>query len=215
MDNILQEAIEKTINDPYIKWNNEKLKFKISGEYIDYIENRPMLNQGNRLCCGYYPLLHNIASSLGEYSLIVELGNREGLSTLAIFDALKDNHQFITFDIVHDLRFIPDEVWNDERFCFIQCDVNQEEIVKHKISENTNRTIDLLFCDTIHTYKQINKEFNVIKKYLSDQAIILVDDIHLSDKFRFYQEWQGKKYDITDSMHYPSGFAAFIYEVQK
>ena len=119
------------------------------------------------------------------------MGNREGLSTISIIDALKKNDQFITFDIIKDLRFFPHELWADERFTFVQADVNDLESVDAAMSALTNKKIDLLFCDTLHTYSQITSEFEVFKRYLSPQAIILIDDIHLADKYRFFEEWEG------------------------
>ena len=86
------------------------------------------------------------------------------------------------------------------------------------ISEITNKKVDLLFCDTIHTYEQVRKEFMAYKDLLSNEAIILVDDIRNYErtrdtrtKFRFYEEWEGEKHDLTELCHVGTGFAAFIF----
>ena len=212
MKSILEQAIKKSKKEQTINWNYPRLKRMVSGEFVDYMENRKIENQGNKRCHGYFSLLHNIVQNLGDNSLIVELGNREGLSTISIMDALRNDGQFISFDIIKDLRFFPPELWSDKRFTSIQCDVGDHFAVETHMKSNTDRTIDLLFCDTIHTYDQVRNEFDVFEEYLSPSAIVLVDDIHNNDKYRFHEEWVGDKYDVTDPMHYPTGFGAYVYQ---
>ena len=55
MKKILQKVIDETINDPYIKWNNIKLKSKISGEYVDFIENNPLGDQNKKMSWLFSP----------------------------------------------------------------------------------------------------------------------------------------------------------------
>ena len=83
-------------------------------------------------------------------------------------------------------------------------------------------SISLLFCDTLHTYEQLSAEFSAFEKFLCDEAIILVDDIqddltHTDPrwhrtKYRFFEEWPGEKYDLTELCHNPTGFAALVYK---
>jgi hypothetical protein len=69
----------------------------------------------------------------------------------------------------------------------------------------------LIFFDTIHTYDQVKKEFDLYKDKLKDGAIILIDDIKINDKGVFFNEWEGEKYDLTDWCHI-SGFGLLIYK---
>ena len=236
LHNILTQAISKTKEDPVVQWNDETWTELVVdnafGEFSQYLKNEPMVNQGNKRCHGYYALLHNIVSSLPENAGICELGNRRGLSTICILDAMELSHRFITMDNVEDLRMVPvakaNELTQVGIFMPLIGDCLEYENVS-AVERFLDRPIDLLFCDTIHTYEQVSREFTTYESLLADEAIILVDDIrdwgdHLKPepgelthpdqrtKYRFFEEWKGDKYDITELCHYPSGFAAFLYE---
>ena len=75
----------------------------------------------------------------------------------------------------------------------------------------------MLFCDTIHTYEQIKAEYDVWEKYLTDDAIIVVDDIQdqsttadKRSKWKFHEEWTGTKFDVTKDAHNPTGFGIYL-----
>ena len=233
LDNILKDAIEKTELNPVIKWNDPSWAVTVDKDpmFSRYMNNVPIENNDNKRCHGYFALLHNIVSALPDSSVICELGNREGLSTMAILDSMKPNDKFVSIDTIPDLRFVPPDLANPlvekEVFLPLISDCLSEEAVDSVQIFTNNKKIDLLFCDTIHTYEQIKKEFEVYEPLLSDSAIILVDDIqndheHLPynhpdrrSKYLFFEEWKGEKYDITELCHNPSGFAAFIYRREK
>jgi predicted O-methyltransferase YrrM len=232
VSSILKDAIESTENNPTISWNDPGWTVKVlaDAEYSKYIKNAPIPHHDNKRCHGYYALLHNIVSNLSEDAAICELGNREGLSTLAILDAIKSSQTLVTVDTVKDLRFLPSKKANklstDLQLFAVVGDCLDPEIIS-TVSKLTNGKIDLLFCDTIHVYEQVKKELEMYKPLLADEAIILVDDIqddHLDlpeshpdrrTKYKFYEEWEGEKYDLTELCHNPSGFAAFIYRREK
>ena len=77
----LEKIISDTQSSPYIKWNDETLTgiIKNNSEFSGYLFNK----DGNH---GYFSLLHNLSSNIE--GTIVELGNREGLGILSIYDAL-------------------------------------------------------------------------------------------------------------------------------
>ena len=104
----LYDIIVKTQSSPYIKWNDETLADLIRNDnvYNVFIFNK----DGNH---GYFSLLHNLTSNID--GTIVELGNREGLGILSIYDALQPNSEFYTLDIVNDVRFVNDKIKNDPR----------------------------------------------------------------------------------------------------
>ena len=214
-EKLIQKSIDEVNTNPCIKWNDLSLIETIQhhattkpeeSEYLTYILNRPI---NNRLQCGYYTLIHNIIATLPERSNILEVGNREGLSTLAIYDALNESSKFVSIDIVKDLRFVPPEVFEDPRFIFGVADCLDPISVLSTQRYFFPNKIDFVFFDTIHTYKQISSEYQNFKNILSDDCIILVDDINLADKGKFYDEWEGPKWKLGYNFHGPAGFAVF------
>jgi predicted O-methyltransferase YrrM len=232
ISSILKDAIESTKNNPIISWNDPTWAVAVNAdpEFSKYMNNVRIPHNDNKRCHGYFVLLHNIVSNLPDSANICELGNREGLSTLAMLDAIKASQTFVTVDTVEDLRFLPPDktnklIDNNQFFAMVGNCLDPEMILA--VSKIINGKINLLFCDTIHVYEQVKKEFEMYKPLLADEAIILVDDIqddylHLEErhpdrrtKYKFYEEWDGEKYDLTELCHDPSGFAAFVYRRKK
>jgi len=207
-EDLIQKSIDEVGTNPCINWNDPSLIERIpdGSEYQTYILNRPI---NDKLQCGYYTLIHTLVKGLAENSIILEVGNREGLSTLTIFDALKSSHKFITVDIEEDLRFVPPRVFEDPRVSFGIGDCLDHEVFQRILKRTSPKKVDLVFFDTIHTYEQINAEYNNFKPLLSQDCIILVDDINLADKGKFYEEWEGPKWKLGYNFHGPAGFAVF------
>ena len=107
---LLKSVLERTESNPRIEWNDDSLLELIKDDnvYNVFIFNK----DGNH---GYFSLLHNLTSSLDDDSIIVELGNREGLGILSVYDAMKENQIFYTLDVVNDIRFIGDKIRKDQR----------------------------------------------------------------------------------------------------
>ena len=245
LSEILSQAISRTEENPVVQWNDDAWAALVNSHHIFsiYMNNMPIESFENKRCHGYFALLHNIVSSLPSHLAICELGNREGLSTLAILDAMSEDHLFLSIDAKPDLRFVPPEKGNslDNFVAMIGNCLDKNTIQKveeflsvQALSPNGKKKIGLLFCDTIHTYEQISSEFKSYEYLLADEAIILVDDIQdwgewlepragtgetihpdRRTKYRFFTEWEGEKYDITELCHDPSGFAAFVYRREK
>lgn len=197
----LKEIINYTEKNQDIVWNNYGLLNNVDILYKEYLTNHEF-PQGK--VCGYFTLIHNVVKNLPDDAIIVELGNREGMSTLAIYDALKPNQKFYTIDIVKDLRLLPVEFFNDNRIKILYGDCLSENI----LNQFENNSIDFLFSDTVHFYEQINNEFNAYKNKMKNDSILFVDDIKLTDKIRFYDEWYGEKYSLGPWCH-ESGFGCF------
>ena len=89
----LEKIISDTQSNPYIKWNNSSLAdwCRVDGEFSVYLFNK----DGNH---GYFSLLHNLTSKVD--GIIVELGNREGLGILSIYDALQPSSELKSFKIL-------------------------------------------------------------------------------------------------------------------
>ena len=207
MNNIdLEKIISDTQTDPYIKWNNSSLAdwVRIDSEFSVYLFNR----DGNH---GYFSLLHNLSSNIE--GTIVELGNREGLGIISIYDALNKNSELYTLDIVDDVRFIKDEIKNDPRVHilndFNSLDSNRVEKTFEK------KSISMIFLDTIHTYEQVTQEFKLWEPYMKDDCVMLVDDIRDympgRTKWRFHTELDYTyKYDVTEWAHNDTGFGVYL-----
>jgi hypothetical protein len=199
----LEKIIEYTKENQTINWINY-------GEYLNEINPlfKPYLTNSlpHGKVCGYFALIHNLVKELPDDAIIVELGNREGMSTLAIYDALKPKQKFYTIDIIKDLRILPKSFFEDDRVKIIYGDCIEGDIV-NLFEDNS---IDFLFSDTIHYYEQVNNEFNTYKNKMKNNSILYVDDIHLNDKGNFFTEWVGEKYDL-DVWAHESGFGCFKY----
>ena len=202
----LYDILVKTQSNPFIKWNDNSLTnlIKNSHEFSGYLFNK----DGNH---GYFCLLHNLTSNIN--GIIVELGNREGLGILSIYDALQPDSEFYTLDIVNDNRFVTDKIKNDSRVHILNdFDSLNVDRVKRTFDE---KSISLIFLDTIHTYEQVLEEFKLWEPYMKDDCVICIDDIRPSmpgrTKWRFHKELNyANKYDVTEWAHNDTGFGVYL-----
>lgn len=145
-----------------------------------------------------------------EPRLTVELGNRYGSSTIALFHGMASDQTLITMDIDHDQRYVPQKIMQSDqvKFVFGDCiDLNVYEENKIDIPID----IECLFTDTVHCYEQLSSEYQVYESLLADEAVIVIDDINLNDKRVFWEEVNcHSKYDLTDLCH-GGGFGAIHY----
>ena len=202
----LEKIISDTQSSPYIKWNDESLADLIRNDnvYNVFIFNK----DGNH---GYFSLLHNLTSNIE--GTIVELGNREGLGILSIYDALSENSELYTLDIVDDVRFINDKIKSDSRVHILN-DFNSLDADRiEKTFEK--KSISMIFLDTIHTYEQVTQEFKLWEPYMKDDCVMLIDDIRNympgRTKWRFHTELDYTyKYDVTEWAHNDTGFGVYL-----
>ena len=202
----LEKIISETKSSPYIKWNDESLADLIRNDnvYNVFIFNK----DGNH---GYFSLLHNLTSNIE--GTIVELGNREGLGILSIYDALSKNSELYTLDIVDDVRFINDKIKSDSRVHILN-DFNSLDADRiEKTFEK--KSISMIFLDTIHTYEQVLEEFKLWEPYMKDDCVMLIDDIRPSmtgrTKWRFHTELDYTyKYDVTEWAHNDTGYGVYL-----
>ena len=203
---ILEDIISSTESNPYIKWNDESLLelIKDNDVYNVFMFNK----DGNH---GYFSLLHNLTSNID--GTIVELGNREGLGILSIYDALNDNSELYTLDIVDDVRFINDKIKNDPRVHILNdFDALDSDRVTKTFEE---KSISMIFLDTIHTYEQVTQEFKLWEPYMKDDCVMCIDDIRDympgRTKWRFHEELDyTHKYDVTEWAHNDTGFGVYL-----
>jgi len=202
----LEKIISDTQSNPYIKWNDPTVTDLIRN---DNVYNVYLFNKDG--CHGYFTLLHNLTSNID--GIIVELGNREGLGILSIYDALQSNSKFYTLDIVDDVRFVNEQIKNDSRVHILN-DFNSLD--SHRIKNTFDeKSISLIFLDTIHTYEQVTQELKLWEPYMKDDCVILVDDIRDyvpgNSKWKFHNEYDvSHKYDVTEWAHNPTGFGVYL-----
>ena len=207
MNNLtLKDIISSTESSPYIKWNDESLLelIKDNNVYNVFMFNK----DGNH---GYFSLLHNLTSNID--GTIVELGNREGLGILSIYDALSENSELYTLDIVDDVRFINDKIKIDSRVHILN-DFNSLD--SDRIEKTfEKKSISMIFLDTIHTYEQVTQEFKLWEPYMKDDCVMCIDDIRDympgRTKWRFHEELDyTHKYDVTEWAHNDTGFGVYL-----
>ena len=202
----LEQIISDTQSSPYIKWNDESLADLIRDDnvYNVFIFNK----DGNH---GYFSLLHNLTSNIE--GTIVELGNREGLGILSIYDALSENSELYTLDIVDDVRFINDKIKSDSRVKILN---DFDALDSDRVSKTfEKKSISMIFLDTIHTYEQVLAEFQLWEPYMEDDCVMLIDDIRPSmegrTKWRFHKELNYTyKYDVTEWAHNDTGYGVYL-----
>ena len=202
----LEKIISDTQSNPYIKWNDESLAdlIRYNNVYNVFIFNK----DGNH---GYFSLLHNLTSNIE--GTIVELGNREGLGILSIYDALSENSELYTLDIVDDVRFINDKIKSDSRVKILN---DFDALDSDRVSKTfEKKSMSMIFLDTIHTYEQVLAEFILWEPYMKDDCVMLIDDIRPSmegrTKWRFHTELgYTYKYDVTEWAHNDTGFGVYL-----
>lgn len=204
----LQKIIKETEVNPYIKWKDENIIQKIINDstYSIFLFNK----DGNH---GYFSLLNNLVSSVDDDGIVVEVGNREGLGILSMYNGLKENQKLYSTDIIDDIRFVTSEIIDDPRVHILNDfnSLDQNRVAK----EFEPKSISFIFFDTIHTYEQISEEYRIWSPYLKDDCVIAIDDIRPympeRTKWKFHQEVDIKyKYDVTEWAHNPSGFGVYL-----
>jgi hypothetical protein len=203
-----KETVEKIINDFTFVKNTLLLPEK-------YLTKFDLNNKEHAACLsymkgtgGYYiPFLRYLVEQL-HIKNVVELGNQTGMSTVALYAAIKENPQshLYTVDIEKDQRFCPDIMLTDTQVDFIFGDVCSKEVIG-----KLPRTIDLLFTDTLHYDYQLRDEFEIYQHLLSDTALVAIDDIRSNDKGKLFDSLPFSKWDLTELCH-ESGWGLFLYQ---
>ena len=119
---------------------------------------------------GYFQFLKEIIVATKPMH-VVELGNREGMSTVSIIDGIRTNASghFTSVDIIKDLRFVPEEAKRYPYVNFIFGDCLDYNVVSQISSKGL---IDILFLDTIHTKVQLKAEWSTYEPLLADNALV-------------------------------------------
>jgi len=174
------------------------LNISLDKEIFSYIQNGGDAG-------GYYHWLALLVRFM-QPKCVLELGSRHGISTVMLYSELPSDGHLISVDIDQDQRFVPDEMWRDPRMQFVYGDCLDLNIYRGFIPTN----IDIFWTDTVHYYEQVRDEFDIYEPLLSDDSLIIVDDINLNDKRSFFDELPYEKYDLTQLCH-SSGFGVIHY----
>lgn len=199
VDNLIRE-FRSTVNKNTIDKKN-LTKFNKSNKedllYLSFIESESQ---------HYITFLNFIIKRLKPTN-IVELGNREGLSTVSIYDAIKKaGGDFYSIDIEKDLRYCPKHMFQDAQMHFLFGDVCSLAVL-----QKLPRKIDLLFTDTLHFDFQLRDEWEIYQHLLSDTALVAIDDININDKRKIFDEVPFAKWDLTELCH-ANGWGLFLFE---
>jgi len=157
---------------------------------------------------GYFQFLKEIILATKPMH-VVELGNREGMSTVSIIDGMRTNAAgyFTSVDIINDLRFVPEEAKRYPYVNFVFGDCLNSSVVSQISSKGP---IDILFLDTIHTKAQLKAEWKTYEPLLADNALVLIDDVDLNDKGQAFNEIKHEKFN--DTKLHVSGFGVVFYK---
>ena len=145
---------------------------KIYQKYIDELENHLSKLDETRFVAQQFLRLHQEVK-LKVNPLIVELGVDKGQSTRVFLNAIegKSNAKLISIDIKNCSSAVDSERWE-----FIQqdsSDIKSLLIAKPIIKKG----IDILYVDSLHTAKHVQKEIYNFFEYLNEDAYIFFDDI--------------------------------------
>ena len=145
---------------------------KIYQKYIDELENHLSKLDETRFVAQQFLRLHQEVK-LKVNPLIVELGVDKGQSTRVFLNAIegKSNAKLISIDIKNCNSAVDSERWE-----FVQqdsSDIKSLLIAKPIIKKG----IDILYVDSLHTAKHVQKEIYNFFEYLNEDAYIFFDDI--------------------------------------
>lgn len=191
---------------------NESYVYSISPENLELVKNNKefchyLTNGLSDGSGGLYPFMTELCKTF-QPKHVVELGNREGLGVLSIFEGIKDyDAKFSTIDVVNDLRFVPKHIKESNKVDFIFGDVLEQSVID-KVKKNG--PIDLILCDTIHTFKQIESEWIYYEPLFNDKCIALIDDVYYDTKHLFFNKIKYEKF--VDYKLHSTGFGVVMFE---
>ncbi len=120
----------------------------------------------------YYRFLRLIAEEI-QSRLSVELGVCGGGGTLHMAMASK---QAVGVDLTYH-EYADNISWIEEHYPNVYFHTNDSIRIAPLIFKHFG-AIDLLFIDTTHTYEQTMDEYDAYKPFLSDKAVVCLDDLY-------------------------------------
>lgn len=199
----IEEQLLLCEKDNFSKANlqySELAALKTNQQFFGYYQDQPK-GSGK-----YLYFMHLLTKHYDRFKNIVELGNREGLSTLAVSTAMSEGQHFTSIDIIKDLRFVSNSIRESTQITFLFGDCLSSSVL-----DAVPKNIDLILFDTIHSYQQVSQEWNKYKPLLSDEAVVLIDDINFADKRRILSELGDECVIFENEFLHSSGFAVIVF----
>jgi len=182
---------------------------KIYQKYIDELKNHLSKLDESRFVAQQLLRLHQVVKSKVD-PVIVELGVDQGQSTKVFLNAIaeKSNAKLISIDIKNCNNAADAEHWE-----FVQqdsSDIKSLLIAKPIIKKG----IDILYIDSLHTAKHVQKEIYNFFEYLNEDAYIFFDDID-SGPYMFKQRKDSVGIEIANREIYKLLEAIFRANINK
>ncbi len=203
---LTKTTVDQALHEIEKEVRHSTISKKALVKFTDSKEDKRFFSYFNGSEDHYHKALPLIINKL-HLKNILELGSREGISTLCMWDKLPTDSILTTIDIIRDQRYCPDEMFTDKQVKFIFGDVCDLSIFNGDIPYD----IDFLFTDTIHYNFQVTDEFEMYQYLLADKALVAIDDIYVNDKSEFFKKAPYTKWDLTELYH-RSGWGLFLYE---
>ena len=182
---------------------------KIYQKYINELNNHLSKLDESRFVAQQLLRLHKEVK-LKVDPLVVELGVDKGQSTKVFLNAIEDksNAKLISIDIKNCSDAVDAENWE-----FVQQDSADIEslLIAKPIIKNG---IDILYIDSLHTAKHVQKEIYNFFEYLKEGAYIFLDDID-SGPYMFKQRKDSVGIEIANRKIYKLLEATFRANVDK
>jgi predicted O-methyltransferase YrrM len=146
----------------------------------------------------YYRFLKLLVKEF-KPNLSVELGVSGGGGSLHL--AMGHTGKVIGIDFLRD---------HEDRIKYIEDNYPNFEFMLHDSTSAAPKVfdkygkVDILFIDTDHTYDTTMKEYNAWKPYLSDNAIIILDDLDRDGMTKAFNKIEGNKV-VYDFLNYGHG----------
>lgn len=188
---------------------NLKRDFKWTEDQISIFSEmyKTWLNEGN-----YYQWLH-LAVKVLKPENILELGTANGTATWCMFTSKEEQSTVTTIDIADHPKYMAQDMV-DGNYDFVHRDTIDPNCIEYLTFSLGSQSVDFLFIDSHHIYDHISKEWFLYQQFLTDEALVIVDDINHNDMRKFWDEIQYEKLDISSDCHY-SGFGIFNFVRQK
>lgn len=116
----------------------------------------------------------------GKCKTIIELGVRNGDTTLPLLTAAKINNGILYSVDLNETAFEPD---GDEKKHW---SFHQMDAIKFLDTWDSNKTIDLIYIDDWHSYEHVKKELDILDRLVSPATIIILHDLMYGGTAPFY-----------------------------
>lgn len=145
----------------------------INTKTINFLTDKVL--SGNGDSDAHLLTLFSIALS-SKSKILLELGVREGATTLPLLEAAKMlNSKLYSVDIID--QPMPDS----DNWVYVKKDA-----IQFLKEWPVNETIDLVYIDDWHSYEHVKKELELLDRLVSPNSIILIHDLMYGNTCPFY-----------------------------